>query len=286
MDLHEKRQLDRAERMARAHEHVARAKAHARPWRSIIALVLAIIAYSVAATADGLFKDWTGPANVTPKIISAASIAAFCLFGAAAVLGLAAKARDVLTPAVGSSHAAVVRYAILLVGGLALLFLAVSLAKVPIGQLLVGGAVTTILLGIAGQQSLANIFAGLVLLLSRPFVVGDYIRVKSGALGGVTDGLVTEIGITYLRMDTEDGALSLPNSQVLAAATGPIPRPGGTAPLPPGAGHGAPAQALPAQPPPGQPAPGQPAPDQVAAARIAEPAPGRDEQPPGPPGPA
>ena len=97
--------------------------------------------------------------------------------------------------------------------------------KVPIGQLLVGGAVTTILLGIAGQQSLSNIFAGLVLLLSRPFMVGDYIRLKSGALGGITDGLVAEIGITYLRLDTEDGTLHLPNSQVLAAAVGPLTPP-------------------------------------------------------------
>lgn len=108
--------------------------------------------------------------------------------------------------------------------------------KVPIGQLLVGGAVTTILLGIAGQQSLSSVFAGLVLLLSRPFNVGDYIRLKSGALGGVTDGLVAEIGITYLRLDTEDGTLHLPNSQLpaAAAAVGPIarPRPGESEPVP------------------------------------------------------
>ena len=44
MDLHEKRQLDLAEHMARVNEHVAKARAHARPWRSIIALVLAVAA--------------------------------------------------------------------------------------------------------------------------------------------------------------------------------------------------------------------------------------------------
>ena len=225
MDLHEKRQLDLAEHMAKVNEQVAKAKAHARPWRAIIAAVLAIVAGSVASQADQGFKDWTGHGHYIFKIVAAGCIAAFFIFGAMAVLGLAGKARDVLTPAVGSSHAAVVRYAILLIGGLTVLFLGVGLMKVPIGQLLVGGAVTTILLGIAGQQSLSNIFAGLVLLLSRPFMVGDYIRLKSGALGGVTDGLVAEIGITYLRLDTEDGTLHLPNSQVLAAAVGPIAPP-------------------------------------------------------------
>jgi small-conductance mechanosensitive channel len=256
VDLHERRQLDRAERMARVNQHVAKARAHTRPWRSIIALVLAVAAGSVAAVAGRMFEDWTGPTNYTPKLIAAACIGGFLIFGAIAVVGLAAKTRDVLTPGVGTSHAAVVRYAILLVGGLTVLLLTISLCKVPIGQLLVGGAVTTILLGIAGQQLLANIFAGMVLLLSRPFNVGDYIRVRSGALGGVTEGLVTEIGITYLRMDTEEGAVNLPNSQVLAAATGPVPRPGG-APPEAAAGQGAPAQARPAQAPPDQSPPDQ-----------------------------
>jgi small-conductance mechanosensitive channel len=233
VDLHEKRQLDLAEHVAKVNEQVAKAKAHARPWRAIIATVLAVIAGVVASQAGQNFKDWTGHGHYVYKIVAAACIAAFFIFGAIAVLGLAGKTRDVLTPAVGSSHAAVVRYAILLIGGVTVLCLGVSLMKVPIGQLLVGGAVTTILLGIAGQQSLANIFAGLVLLLSRPFMVGDYIRLKSGALGGITDGLVAEIGITYLRLDTEDGTLHLPNSQVLAAAVGPIapPRPRESGPV-------------------------------------------------------
>ncbi len=239
VDLHEKRQLDLAEHMAKVNERVATARAHSRPWRSIIALVLALIAAGVTAQARGEFTDWSGKGHLTAKLVAAAGITAFCILAAVAVVGLAGKARDMLSPAVGAGHAAVVRYAILLVGGVGALLLALELMKVPIGQLLVGGAVTTILLGIAGQQSLANVFAGLVLLLSRPFTVGDQIRLKSGALGGVTEGMVTEIGITYLRIDTEDGVLNLPNSQVLAAAVGPLTgsRPGsaapGSAPVPP-----------------------------------------------------
>ena len=234
MDLHEKRQLDLAEHAAKVNEQVAKARVHTQPWRAIISAVLAVIAGAVASTADTAFKDWTGNGNYVYKIVAAGCIAAFFLFGTVAVVGLAGKARQVLSPLVGASHAAVVRYAILLIGGVTILILGVGLMKVPIGQLLVGGAVTTILLGIAGQQTLSNVFAGLVLLLSRPFNVGDFIRLKSGALGGVTDGLVAEIGITYLRLDTEDGTLHLPNSQVLAAAVGPIarPRPGASEPVP------------------------------------------------------
>ena len=207
------------------------------------------------------------------------------------MVGLAGKARDVLSPVVGTGHAAVVRYAILLIGGAATLVFAISLMKVPVGQLLVGGAVTTILLGIAGQQSLSNIFAGLVLLLSRPFTVGDYIRLKSGALGGVTEGLVTEIGITYLRIDTEDGVLNLPNSQVLAAAVGPMtrrPPASGQAPLPPGPGTPAAPAALPdaaaAQQAAAEPAAAAAAAaDREASGRQPATEPGHDDQPAGRP---
>jgi small-conductance mechanosensitive channel len=44
------------------------------------------------------------------------------------------------------------------------------------------------------------------------------ILLRSGALGGQIEGTVTEIGITYLRLDTGNNVMSLPNSQVLAAA--------------------------------------------------------------------
>jgi small-conductance mechanosensitive channel len=267
VDLHGKHQTDLAEHVARVNEHVAKAKAHARPWRSIIALVLAAAAGVTASWAGDRFRYWTGNGNYTPKLIAAISIAAFCLFAAAATVGLAGKARDVLTPSVGTAHAAVVRYAILLIGGATTLVLTVSLLKVPIGQLLVGGAVTTILLGIAGQQALANIFAGLMLLLARPFTVGDYVRLKSGALGGVTEGQITEVGITYTRVETEDGTLNMPNSQVLASAVGPIPRPQPAAAQPPSEEPRAgspPADPAPSTGKPGEAASGDPAPGDPA----------------------
>ena len=76
---------------------------------------------------------------------------------------------------------------------------------------------------IAAQQALGNVFAGLVVMLARPFRVGDAIRLRAGALGGTIDGTVTDIGITYVRLDTGGGVMSIPNSQVLNAVVGPIP---------------------------------------------------------------
>ncbi len=215
VDLQEKRQLELA-------SQVAWVRARTRPWRSIIALVLAVAAAVVSVWFRGRFGPWHGRGAVTDKAITAGAAAGFCVFAMIATLGLSGKARDRLRPVTGSSHAAVVRYTIVLLGSIAVLAITLDLLKVPIGQLVLGGAVTTILIGIAAQQALGNVFAGMVLLLSRPFTVGDPIQLRSGSLGGLIEGTVTEIGITYMRMDTSDGVLRLPNSVVLAAGVGPV----------------------------------------------------------------
>jgi small-conductance mechanosensitive channel len=202
-------------------EQVARVRARARPWRSIVALVLAVAA-AIAAYLATDFRSFSQHGHTTHKVITAGCAAAFCLFAIIATLGFSGKARDLLQPRTGSAHAAVVRYALVLAGGLATVVITLELLTIPIGSLVLGGAFTAVLIGIAAQQSLSNLFAGIVLLLARPFAVGDSVRMRAGALGGQIEGVVTDIGITYVRLSTDDGNLSVPNSQVLAAAVGPF----------------------------------------------------------------
>jgi small-conductance mechanosensitive channel len=230
VDLQEKRQLDLA-------KQVASGKARTRPWRAIIFSVLAVaaavISYVAGRDLDSLFQS----GHLANSIAAAAAAVAFFIFATVAVVALAGRARETLESVTGSAHAAVVRYAIVLVGAILTIAITLVLLKVPVAQLLVGGAFVTIIITVAGQQSLSNIFAGLVLLLSRPFQVGDAILLRSGALSGQLEGTVTEIGITYLRLDTGNGVMLLPNSQVLAAAVShqaPAPRPTG----PGHGGHG------------------------------------------------
>jgi small-conductance mechanosensitive channel len=59
-----------------------------------------------------------------------------------------------------------------------------ALLTIPVQQLLVGGALTGVIVGIAAQQPLSNLFAGLVLLITRPLAVGQWVGIHSGALGG------------------------------------------------------------------------------------------------------
>ena len=211
---------------------VAMVRAKTRPWKSIIALVLAIGSAVASAWAHSSFLHFFDDSGVVHQIVAAACAVAFCFFASAATIGLSAKAKDVLQPVAGASHASVVRYALVLIGAVTTLIVTLVLFGVPVGQLLLGGALTSVFVGIAAQQALSNVFAGLVLLLARPFKVGDSIRLRAGALSGEIGGTVSEIGITYLRLATPDGIISVPNSQVLNAVVGPLP-PGTRLPSPP-----------------------------------------------------
>jgi Mechanosensitive ion channel len=214
---------------------VAMVKRKTRPWKSIIALVLAIASAAASGWAHGYFHHFFGSAGVAHQIVAAATAAAFCVFASAATIGLSGKARDVLEPVMGVSHAAIVRYTLVLVGAVTTLLVTLALFSIPVEQLLLGGALTSVFVGIAAQQSLSNVFAGLVLLVARPFQVGDSIRLRAGALSGEIDGTVSEIGITYVRMSCSDGMISIPNSQVLNAVVGPLPASDYPAPPPPAA---------------------------------------------------
>lgn len=200
---------------------VARVKEKTRPWKETIALILAIAAATVSHNAPSVFSSMLEPKYA--RLVGYALAIVFLALAAVAVLGISAKTRNFFEPRLGPAHAAVIRYAVLLAGILVIIIITLQLFHVPVGQLIVGTALTSVLLGIAAQQSLSNIFAGMVLLLSRPFRVGDAIQLRAGALGGQLQGVVTEIGITYIRLDTGDTVMSVPNSQVLAAAVGPIP---------------------------------------------------------------
>jgi small-conductance mechanosensitive channel len=145
--------------------------------------------------------------------------------GATAVHSFAGEVSRLVAVSGGLSTAGTLRWVITAVGYVLVLVSVLAAIAVPVQQLLVSGAITGVILGIAAQQSLSNVFAGLTLLFSRPFAVGDYITLRNGGLGGQYDGEVAAIGLTFTTLHTAEGPINLPNSAVLAAATGPRERP-------------------------------------------------------------
>jgi small conductance mechanosensitive channel len=105
------------------------------------------------------------------------------------------------------------------------LIVALGVAGVKTGSLVAGSAFTAIVLGLAAQQTLGNLFAGLVLISARPFRVGERIRLQAGALGGVLEGVVSSLGLLYTTLARGDDRIMIPNNGVLSAVVVPLREP-------------------------------------------------------------
>jgi small conductance mechanosensitive channel len=105
------------------------------------------------------------------------------------------------------------------------LLVALRVAGVDPRTLLVGGAFTAVILGLAAQQTLGNLFAGTVLLSARPFRVGDRVRLQGGPIAGQIEGTVSTLGLLYTTFVTGEDSIMIPNSVVLNLAVLPLREP-------------------------------------------------------------
>ncbi|RKD91498.1 mechanosensitive ion channel-like protein [Mangrovibacterium diazotrophicum] len=80
----------------------------------------------------------------------------------------------------------------------------------PLGSLIAFGASIGVAIGFAAQDLLKNIFGGFVILIDRPFKVGDKIEV------GSVYGEVLDMSLRSTRIQTADDSLvTLPNGELL-----------------------------------------------------------------------
>jgi len=107
---------------------------------------------------------------------------------------------------------------------IAVLF-ALRVAGLQPSTLAVGGAFTAVIVGLAAQQTIGNLIAGVVLLSARPFRVGDRVRFQAGALAGIIEGVVSSLGLLYTTLAQGEDRTMIPNSMVLSAAVVPVREP-------------------------------------------------------------
>ena len=94
-------------------------------------------------------------------------------------------------------------------------------------QVALGGAFTAVIFGLAAQQTLGNLFAGIVLLSARPFRVGERVRMQGGPLAGTVEGVVSSLGLLYTVLANGADQVMVPNSVVLNVAVVPLREPDG-----------------------------------------------------------
>jgi small-conductance mechanosensitive channel len=173
-------------------------------------------------------------------ICAIAGAVIFFVCGLTAVRSATKEILQVVPSRVGDDRKVGLRWICLVVGYLIIIFGTLDALNVPIERLALGASITGVILGIAAQQSLNNVFAGLILLVVRPVTVGQRISIRSGPIGGPYTGEVVDMTLTYVRLATPRGVLLLPNSTILTAVIGPpgafddqpgvVPTPGPGAP--------------------------------------------------------
>jgi len=116
-------------------------------------------------------------------------------------------------------------FVIRLLALLASLVLALRIADVSFGAIAIGASFSAVVFGLAAQQTLGNLIAGVVLLSARPFRVGDTVRLQGGMIGGQIEGVVTSLGLLYTTFDAGGDPVLVPNSAVLAVSVSPLREP-------------------------------------------------------------
>jgi small-conductance mechanosensitive channel len=188
-------------------------------------------AVALAATGLGLAYGKVERSSLHQKLSGWGAAIVLVIAGAYAIIHLSRAIGRLVTRQSNPGAGGTIR---LVTNGLGYVFLIIALLAVlgvSLDHLLIGAGVAGIILGVAAQQSLGNVFAAIVMLFARPFVVGDHIRIRSGVTG-VLDVKVLGTGLTYVTVMTDDGVLRVPNSIMLGAGIGhlragvePVPSP-------------------------------------------------------------
>ena len=111
---------------------------------------------------------------------------------------------------------------IIVVGAVAL-----SVAGVKTSTLAVGGAFTAVVIGLAAQQTLGNVFAGIVIQGTRPFKVGERVRLIGVGLSGSIEGTVSSLGLFHTSILDGTDRIMVPNNVLLSLAIVPLREPKG-----------------------------------------------------------
>ncbi|MHB2035999.1 MAG: mechanosensitive ion channel family protein [Nitrososphaerales archaeon] len=136
----------------------------------------------------------------------------------------------IVGPTLGITRTRGVKNLFQVIAAIILVVLVFAVFGVNLTAALIGAGFLGIVLGLAAQQVLGNIFAGLSLLASKPFEIGDRVKVATSSYGltgstyahesepnGFT-GVVQDVGIFFTHVLLDNGIPAVfPNSVVIGA---------------------------------------------------------------------
>jgi small conductance mechanosensitive channel len=196
-----------------------------RPWTRLagFGLLTALVLF-LFLDRRSLFPEILAEWGTEIRIVTAILLFAFG-WGFAAALG------RTVTPFVlrrmDPGTAGTLAYVIRLVSILVIAAIALGIAGVRPETILLGGALTVAILGLAAQQTLGNVFAGIVLQGAGPYRVGDRVRLSGGQVTGTIEGTISTLGLFYTGIARHGERVMIPNSVVLGATVVPLHEPEG-----------------------------------------------------------
>lgn len=94
--------------------------------------------------------------------------------------------------------------------------LALDVLGINVMPFIAGAGVAGIAIGFAAKDTLSNLIAGVLLIIDRPFEVGDRIEVWSAPAGSASWGDVIDIGLRATKIKTTDNiVIIIPNNEIM-----------------------------------------------------------------------
>ncbi len=170
------------------------------------------------------------------SVLVAMEVALAAVLGYLAISLLARALRRLTTRTFGAGPGAMVSVVFRLLGYIGLSFLVLALLGVSGTALLAGGTFAGLVIGLAGTTVLSNVFGGVLLIIARPFEVGDRVTITTWQYGLVVPtlpgkfisddrfipgytGVVDDLSLTYTNLVLDDGPLmKIPNNVMVQAA--------------------------------------------------------------------
>lgn len=157
--------------------------------------------------------------------VKAATVTVLVIVGSVAVHWLVRSISPRLYRRLDPATAGTLGFLIRLVAMTAVVLVALRIAGVTAATLALGGTITAVVLGLAAQQSLGGIFAGVLLQSTRPFRVGERVRLVGGVLAGSIEGTVSSLGLFYTTLAQGADRIQIPNSMMINLAVVPLREP-------------------------------------------------------------
>jgi len=94
--------------------------------------------------------------------------------------------------------------------------MALDIIGINVMPFIAGAGVAGIAIGFAAKDTLSNLIAGVLLIIDRPFEVGDRIEVWSAPAGSASWGDVVDIGLRATKIRTTDNiVIIIPNNEIM-----------------------------------------------------------------------